>query len=38
MIKKDDGYSLVEMTVVMLLLVVFGLGIFMLAEIGRAHV
>lgn len=31
MIKKDDGYSLVEMTVVMLLLVVFGLGIFMLA-------
>lgn len=28
---KDNGYSLVEMTVVMLLLVVFGLGIFMLA-------
>lgn len=31
MIKNEQGYSLVEMTVVMLLLVVFGLGIFMLA-------
>lgn len=31
MIKRDNGYSLIEMTVVMLLLVVFGLGIFMLA-------
>lgn len=29
--QNENGYSLIEMTVVMLLLVVFGLGIFMLA-------
>ncbi|HAS74912.1 MAG TPA: hypothetical protein DCS67_12275 [Clostridiales bacterium UBA8960] len=30
-VKNEGGYSLIEMSVVMLLLVIFGLGIFMLA-------